>query len=83
MKGNFHLKRGEVLTILVGHEGGVNTVSGGTGGGGGTFVATDGNTPLLVGKFAVDSFSNLYLGKMIRSLSKASAMKTSAIQKLI
>ena len=59
MKGNFHLKRGEVLKILVGQEGGVNTVSGGAGGGGGTFVATDDNTPLLVGKFAVDSFCNI------------------------
>ena len=50
VKGNFHLKRGEVLKILVGQEGGVNTVSGGAGGGGGTFVVTDGNTPLLIGE---------------------------------
>jgi len=50
VKGNFHLKRGDVLKILVGQEGGVNTVSGGTGGGGGSFVVTDDNTPLLIGK---------------------------------
>lgn len=34
-------------------------MSGGAGGGGGSFVATDDNTPLLVGKFAVDSFNNI------------------------
>lgn len=56
MKGNFHLKRGEVLKILVGQEGGVNTVSGGAGGGGGSFVVTDDNTPLLIGKCSVESF---------------------------
>ena len=50
VKGNFHLKRGAVLKILVGQEGGVNAISGGAGGGGGTFVVTDENTPLLIGE---------------------------------
>ena len=50
MKGNFRLTKGHVLKIIVGQEGGVNTVSGGSGGGGGTFVFNQ-NTkkPLLVG----------------------------------
>lgn len=56
VKGNFHLKRGEVLKILVGQEGGVNTVSGGAGGGGGSFVVTDDNTALLIGKCSGESF---------------------------
>lgn len=50
MKGNFHLKRGDVLKVLVGQEGGVNTASGGAGGGGGSFVVTDDNTALLIGE---------------------------------
>lgn len=45
-----------MLKILVGQEGGVNTVSGGAGGGGGSFVVTDDNTPLLIGKCAVENF---------------------------
>ena len=36
--------------VLVGQEGGVNTVSGGAGGGGGSFVVADDNTPLLIGE---------------------------------
>lgn len=48
VKGNFHLKRGDVLKILVGQEGGVNSVSGGAGGGGGSFVVNDDNTALLI-----------------------------------
>ena len=51
MKGNFHLTKGHVIKVLVGQEGGVNTVSGGSGGGGGTFVFNqDMKKPLLVGK---------------------------------
>ena len=56
VKGNFHLKRGEVLKILVGQEGGVNTASGGAGGGGGSFVVTDDNTPLLIGECSAERF---------------------------
>ncbi|PFX18878.1 hypothetical protein AWC38_SpisGene16737 [Stylophora pistillata] len=48
VKGNFHLKRGDVLKILVGQEGGVNSVSGGAGGGGGSLVVNDDNTALLI-----------------------------------
>lgn len=44
------MKRGDVLKVLVGQEGGVNTVSGGAGGGGGSFVVADDNTPLLIGE---------------------------------
>ena len=57
VKGNFHLKRGDVLKILVGQEGGVNTASGGAGGGGGSFIVTDDNTPLLIGKYGDESSS--------------------------
>ena len=67
VKGNFHLKRGEVLKILVGQEGGVNTVSGGAGGGGGSFVVTDDNTALLIGKCSGESFRQS-LGKWLLSL---------------
>ena len=59
VKGNFHLKRGDVLKILVGQEGGVNTASGGAGGGGGTFVVTDDNTPLLIGEYFTVIFISL------------------------
>lgn len=61
VKGNFHLKRGDVLKILVGQEGGVNTASGGAGGGGGTFVVTDDNTPLLIGEYFTVIFISLQL----------------------
>lgn len=44
MRGDFSLKVGQVLKILVGQQGGVTYA----GGGGGTFVATDLNVPLIV-----------------------------------
>ena len=50
VKGNFHLKRGDMVKMMVGQEGGVNTASGGAGGGGGTFVVTEDNRPMLIGK---------------------------------
>lgn len=50
MKGNFKLKKGDVLKILVGQEGGNNPSSGGAGGGGGTFVVKEDNTPMIIGK---------------------------------
>ncbi|EDO31271.1 predicted protein [Nematostella vectensis] len=45
--GSFDLSKGDVIRILVGQEGGINTVSSTSGGGGGSFVAK-GNTPLIV-----------------------------------
>lgn len=68
VKGNFHLKRGAVLKILVGQEGGVNTISGGAGGGGGTFVVTDENTPLLIGESEEISYT-LFKTRTLKSPS--------------
>lgn len=47
MIGTFTLKQSEVLMILVGQEGVINSVGQSSGGGGGSFVAR-GNTPLIV-----------------------------------
>ncbi|XP_028418890.1 ALK tyrosine kinase receptor-like [Dendronephthya gigantea] len=46
MKGEFDLKKGDVIKILVGQEGAKTDLIGG--GGGGTFVATISNTPMIV-----------------------------------
>ncbi len=53
MIGTFSLTEGDILKILVGQMGGLNTVAGPCGyfqggGGGGTFVATNSNTALIV-----------------------------------
>ena len=48
MKGTFHLSKGETIQILVGQEGGINSVHTTAGGGGGTFVVRGSNTPLLI-----------------------------------
>ena len=48
MVGTFRLNKGEVIRILVGQEGGVNTGKKASGGGGGTFVVRGGNTPLII-----------------------------------
>ena len=48
MSGEFDLNKGDVLKILVGQQGAVNTKSQSSGGGGGSFVATSSNTPLIV-----------------------------------
>ncbi|XP_046862480.1 glycine-rich cell wall structural protein 1.8-like [Xenia sp. Carnegie-2017] len=48
MKGDFGLKKGEVLKILVGQKAPANTQSQTAGGGGGSFVARNNNVPLLV-----------------------------------
>ena len=48
MRGEFDLKKGDVLKILVGQQGAVNTKGSSSGGGGGSFVATSSNTPLIV-----------------------------------
>ncbi|KAK3696493.1 hypothetical protein QZH41_011810, partial [Actinostola sp. cb2023] len=47
MIGTFTLNKDQVVKILVGQEGGINTASSSSGGGGGTFVV-QGNTPLIV-----------------------------------
>ncbi|PFX14873.1 hypothetical protein AWC38_SpisGene20937 [Stylophora pistillata] len=48
MIGTFRLTKGEVIQILVGQEGGINTVEKSSGGGGGTFVVRGANTPLII-----------------------------------
>ena len=48
MRGDFALKKGEVIKILVGQKAVVNTVHQSSGGGGGSFVAKNNNVPLLV-----------------------------------
>ena len=48
MKGTFRLSEGETIHILVGQEGGINTVRSAAGGGGGTFVVRGSRTPLIV-----------------------------------
>ena len=45
MRGEFYLKKGEVIKILVGQKGVSTTIIGG--GGGGTFVATSSNTLVI------------------------------------
>ncbi|XP_032220304.2 PE-PGRS family protein PE_PGRS30 [Nematostella vectensis] len=47
MAGTFTLNKGDIIKILVGQEGGINSVAKSTGGGGGSFVVK-GDTPLLV-----------------------------------
>ncbi|XP_046862013.1 keratin, type II cytoskeletal 2 epidermal-like isoform X2 [Xenia sp. Carnegie-2017] len=48
MRGDFDLKKGEVIKILVGQKALVNTVYQSSGGRGGSFVARNNNVPLLV-----------------------------------
>ncbi|XP_078575051.1 uncharacterized protein LOC144861176 [Branchiostoma floridae x Branchiostoma japonicum] len=48
MRGNFHLRKGDVLKILVGQEGLENTAHFTAGGGGGTFVTRCDGTPLII-----------------------------------
>ncbi len=46
--GTFSLSQGAIIKILVGQEGGKNTVGNSAGGGGGSFVARDDHTPLII-----------------------------------
>ncbi|XP_078382126.1 uncharacterized protein LOC144664786 [Oculina patagonica] len=46
--GTFTLSKGEIIRILVGQEGGINSVSNSAGGGGGTFVVRGSDTPLII-----------------------------------
>ena len=48
MIGTFSLIKDEVIQILVGQEGGINTGSVSSGGGGGTFVVRGSNIPLII-----------------------------------
>ena len=48
MIGTFSLSKGEIIKILVGQEGGINSISQSAGGGGGTFVVRGSNTPLII-----------------------------------
>ena len=48
MIGTFSLSQDKIIQILVGQEGGINTVSYSSGGGGGTFLVRGSNTSLLV-----------------------------------
>ncbi|XP_022778637.1 leukocyte tyrosine kinase receptor-like, partial [Stylophora pistillata] len=48
MIGTFRLNKGEVIQILVGQEGGINTNYYSSGDGGGTFVVRGANTPLII-----------------------------------
>ncbi len=48
MQGDFDLEQGDVIKLLVGQTGVVNTGYSTSGGGGGTFVVTSTDTPLLV-----------------------------------
>ncbi|PFX12469.1 hypothetical protein AWC38_SpisGene23573 [Stylophora pistillata] len=48
MIGTFRLNKSEIIHILVGQEGGINTDDYSSGGGGGTFVVRGANTPLII-----------------------------------
>ena len=46
--GIFRLSKGEVIQVLIGQEGGINSRSSSSGGGGGTFLVRGSNTPLII-----------------------------------
>ena len=48
MIGTFTLIKGEIIQILVGQEGGINTASSTSGGGGGSFVVRGAAIPLII-----------------------------------
>ena len=48
MIGTFSLTKNEIIKILVGQEGGINSVGHASGGGGGTFVVRGSDTPLII-----------------------------------
>ena len=48
MIGTFSLCKDEIIQILVGQEGGINSDGHSSGGGGGTFVVRGNNTPLII-----------------------------------
>ena len=48
MIGTFSLIKGEIIQVLVGQEGGINTASPASGGGGGSFVVRGAAIPLII-----------------------------------
>ena len=48
MTGTFSLLKDEIIQILVGQKGGINSNYESSGGGGGTFVVRGSNTPLII-----------------------------------
>ena len=62
--GEFRLKEGEVIQILVGQEGGINKRNESSGGGGGTFVVRGTDTPLIIagGGGGIDSAQSRHAG---------------------
>ena len=48
MTGTFNLSKGEIIQILIGQEGGINSNWYSSGGGGGTFVVRGNNTLLII-----------------------------------
>ena len=64
MIGTFRLYKSEVIQILVGQEGGINSNIYSSGGGGGTFVVRENNTPVVIagGGGGIDSASSRHAG---------------------
>ena len=64
MIGTFMLFKGEVIQILVGQEGGTNSITYSSGGGGGTFVVRGSNTPVIIagGGGGIDSRKSRHTG---------------------
>ena len=64
MIGTFSLCKGEIIQILVGQEGRINSYRYGSGGGGGTFVVRGSNTSLIIagGGGGVDMVSSRHAG---------------------
>ena len=64
MIGTFRLSKDEIIQILVGQEGGINSNDYSSGGGGGTFVVRGNNTPLIIagGGGGIESASSRHAG---------------------
>ena len=64
MIGTFGLSKDEIVQILVGQEGGINSYGEGSGGGGGTFVVRESNTSLIIagGGGGVDRVTSRHTG---------------------
>ena len=64
MIGTFRLYKSEVIEILVGQEGGINSNFFSSGGGGGTFVVRGNNTPVIIagGGGGIESASSRHAG---------------------
>ena len=64
MIGTFSLSKGEIISILVGQEGGINRVFNSAGGAGGTFVVRGNSTPLIIagGGGGMDTVTSRHAG---------------------